>query len=91
MSSSKISGLCHPVRSQLGSLTISLACCVVKVAGIAFSNLVLRVTGVTVSIEGFLSMSMGTGMGLESFKGEVDGEFSASLLLGFFTGVRDVP
>ena len=85
MSSSKISGLCHPVRSQLGSLTISLACCVVKVAGIAFSNLVLRVTGATVSIKGFLSMSMGTGMGLESFKGDVDGDFSASLLLGFFT------
>ena len=86
MSSSKISGLCHPVRSQLGSLTISLACCVVNVAGIAFSNLVLRVT-----IKGFLSISMGTGMGLESLEGEVDVEFSASLLLGFFTGVGDVP
>ncbi len=90
MNSSKISGLSHPVRSQLGSLTISLACCVVKVVGMAFSNHVSRETGVTVSMEVFGSISMGTGMGLESFKGEVDGECSASLLLVFLTGVRDV-
>ena len=90
MSSSKISGLSHPVRSQLGSFTISLACCGVKVVGMAVSNRMSRVTGVTVSMGVFGSISMGTGLGLESFKGEIDGEYSASLLLVFLTGVRDV-
>ncbi len=90
MSSSKISGLSHPVRSQLGSFTISLACCEVKVVGIAVSNLMSRVTGVTVSVGVFGSISMGTGMGLESFRGEIDGECSACLLLVFLTGVREV-
>ena len=91
MSSSKISGLSHPVRSQLGSFTISLACCVVKVVGMALSNHVSRLMGVTISMVVFGSISMGTGMGLESFRGEIDGECSASLLLVFLTGVRDVP
>lgn len=48
-------------------------------------------TGVTVSRLVFvLSMSMDSVTGLDSFSGDVDGEFSASLLLGLFTGVHGV-
>ena len=48
-------------------------------------------TGVTVSRVVFIpSMSIDSGTGLDSFRGEIDGECSASLLLGLFTGVNGV-
>ena len=91
MSSLKISGLYHPVRSQFGSLTMSLACYEVKVVDMVFLYHVSRLTGVTVSGLLFVcSMSMSSMVGLDSFRGEIVGEFSASLLLGLFTGVTGV-
>ena len=42
--------------------------------------------GVMISEDGvFSSMSMASLSGFDSFRGETVGEFSASLLLGFFT------
>ena len=91
MSSSKISGLSHPDRSQLGSLTIFLTCCVVKVAGMSLPYCISRLTGVTVSrVLSGPSISIGLVVGLEAFRGEIDGEGSASLLFGLFTGVKEV-
>ena len=91
MSSSKISGLSHPVRSQLGSLTISLACCVVKGADLGCSYCVSSLTGVTFSSELVVSsISIGSVTGLHSLRGDMEGECSASLLLGLFTGVNGV-
>ena len=89
MSSSKISGLYHPVRSQFGSSTISLACCEVKVVDMEGAYRVSRLTGVTVSgLSVVCSMSMGLVVGLDSFRGEIVGEFLASLLLGLLTWVK---
>ena len=91
MSSSKISGLYHPVRSQFGSSTMSLACCEVNVVDMEVLYRVSRLTSVTVSGLLFVrSMSMGLVVGLDSFRGEIVGEVSASFLLGLFTRVTGV-
>ena len=76
----------HPARSQLGSLTIALACCAVSVVVVEISYRLSRLMGVMTSEVGLLSsMSIASLSGFDSFRGETVGEFSASLLLGFFT------
>ena len=86
MNSSKIPGWSHPDRSQLGSFTIALACCVV-VMGVSFASyLRVRTTGViVVAVVLGSSMSMLLSPAVGSLSGEIDGECSAGRLLGFFS------
>ena len=70
----------------MGSLTIALAFCAVSVDIVKVSYCLSRLMGVMTSEVGLLSsMSIASLSGFDSFRGETVGEFSASLLLGFFT------
>ena len=79
----KIPGWSHPERSQLGSFTIALACCVIVMEVIFESYQWVRSTGVIVVEVLFgSSISISSLPELSSLSGEIVGECSASRLWG---------
>ena len=86
MNSSKIPGWSHPDRSQLGSFTIALACCVVVMGVAVGSYRRVRATGViVVAVVLGSSMSMLSLPAVSSLSEEIVGECSAGRLLGFLS------